>query len=134
MYDEHTKEYIGEVEAQIDPLESELKEEEIYLLPANSTFDEPIEEQEGFKIVFDGEKWISEEIPQPEKEVEDKPLTNEDVELIRASLYRSEVDPLMSEYNRKKIFNLFAEGEEEALLAEIEAKVEEIKARYPYTA
>ena len=32
----------------------------------------------------------------------------------------------------KKTFNLFEEGEEEALLAEIETKVEEIKARYPY--
>lgn len=60
------------------------------------------------------------------------PFTKEEVEQIRATLYRNEVDPLMSQYNRKKTFNLFGEGEEEALLAEIEAKVEEIKARYPY--
>ena len=50
----------------------------------------------------------------------------------RANAYASEVDPLMAEYNRKKTFNLFEEGEEEALLAEIEAKVEDIKARFPY--
>lgn len=57
----------------------------------------------------------------------------EEVRQARESAYRAEVDsPLMAEYNRKKTFNLFEAGEEEALLAEIEAKVEEIKARYPY--
>lgn len=50
----------------------------------------------------------------------------------RAVAYADEVDPLMSEYTRKKTFNLFEEGDEEALLAEIEVKAEGIKARYPY--
>lgn len=58
--------------------------------------------------------------------------TYEEMRQARADAYASEVDPLMAEYNRKKTFNLFEEGEEETLLAEIEAKVEEIKARYPY--
>lgn len=58
--------------------------------------------------------------------------TEEEQRQARANAYAVEVDPLMSEYNRKKTFNLFEEGEEEALLAEIEAKVEEIKQRYPY--
>ena len=56
----------------------------------------------------------------------------EEVRQARANAYKTEVDPLMAEYNRKKTFNLFEEGEEEALLAEIEAKVEEIKTRFPY--
>lgn len=56
----------------------------------------------------------------------------EEMRQARADAYASEVDPLMAEYNRKKTFNLFEEGEEEALLAEIENKVEEIKSRYPY--
>ena len=56
----------------------------------------------------------------------------EEVRQARASAYRADVDPLMSEYNRKKTFNLFEEGEEEKLLAEITAKVEEIKTRFPY--
>lgn len=56
----------------------------------------------------------------------------EEMRQARADAYANEVDPLMAEYNRKKTFNLFEEGEEEKLLAEIEAKVEEIKARYPY--
>ena len=57
---------------------------------------------------------------------------NEEIKQARANAYTREVDPLMSEYNRKKTFNLFEDGEEEALLAEIEAKVEEIKQRYRY--
>lgn len=56
----------------------------------------------------------------------------EEVRQARADAYASEVDPLMAEYNRKKTFNLFEEGEEEKLLAEINAKVEEIKQKYPY--
>ena len=59
-------------------------------------------------------------------------LTKEQIEQARADLYRLQVDPMMSEYTRKKTFNLFDEGEEEKLLADINAKVEEIKARYPY--
>ena len=58
----------------------------------------------------------------------------EEMRQARADAYASEVDPLMAEYNRKKTFNLFEEGEEEALLAEIEAKVEEIKEANPYPA
>ena len=36
------------------------------------------------------------------------------------------------EYTRKKIFNLFKDDKEEALLAKIEVKVKEIKARHHY--
>ena len=56
----------------------------------------------------------------------------EEMRQARADAYASEVDTLMAEYNRKKTFNLFEEGEEEKLLAEVKAKVEEIKQRYPY--
>ena len=56
----------------------------------------------------------------------------EEMRQARADAYASEVDTLMAEYNRKKTFNLFEDGEEEALLAEIETKVEDIKQRYPY--
>lgn len=59
-------------------------------------------------------------------------LTKEQIEQARADLYCSEVDPMMSEYNRKKTFNLFKEGEEEALLKAIEDKVAEIKENNPY--
>lgn len=67
LYDEITKEFISEVNAQIDPLESELREEEeVYLLPANASFTQPLKEKEGFKVIFNGDEWVYEEIPEPE--------------------------------------------------------------------
>ena len=55
-YDEQTKEYIGTEQALINPLESELQGETIYLLPANATFEKP-NLQEGFASVFNGKQW-----------------------------------------------------------------------------
>ena len=54
-YDEQTKEYIGTEQALIDPLETELQGKEIYLLPANATFEKP-NLKDGFASVFNG-KW-----------------------------------------------------------------------------
>lgn len=56
-------EYIGTEEALLDPLETELKGENVYLLPANVTFTEPPAKKESCACVWDGEKW---------QEVEDK--------------------------------------------------------------
>lgn len=50
----------------------------------------------------------------------------------RQNAYRAEVDPLMSEYNRKKTFDLFEEGEEEELMKAVQDKVAEIKDKFPY--
>ena len=57
----------------------------------------------------------------------------EEVRQARADAYAVEVDPLMAEYNRKKTFDLFEEGEEEELMKAIQDKVAEIKERFPYT-
>jgi len=57
---------------------------------------------------------------------------NEEMKQARANAYAVEVDSLMSEYNRKKTFNLFEEGEEEELMKAIQDKVAEIKERFPY--
>ena len=70
--------------------------------------------------------------PEPIPEPEPHEPTREEVASIRAELYNKNVDPLMSEYNRKKTFNLFEEGEEAELLAEIENRVAEIKENNPY--
>lgn len=51
----------------------------------------------------------------------------EEIRQARAYAYKTEVDPLMAEYTRKKTFNLFEEGEETELLNSIETKVAEIK-------
>lgn len=56
-YDETTKEYIGFEEALLDPLETALKGENVYLLPANSTFTAPSAEKEGYARVWNGENW-----------------------------------------------------------------------------
>ena len=56
-YDEKTKEFIGTEEALLDPLETEQQEKEVYLLPANATFTEPTEAQEGYVNVWNGEAW-----------------------------------------------------------------------------
>ena len=66
LYDEQTKEFIIEEDAHIDPLETKKKGENVYLLPANASFTPPLEEKEGFKVVFKGDEWVYEEIPEPE--------------------------------------------------------------------
>jgi len=53
---EDLKEYFGTpLEAQLDPLETELQGEDIFLLPANATFIEPMEAGENEMQVFDEE-------------------------------------------------------------------------------
>lgn len=55
-YDEKTKEYLGKVEALLDPLETQLQQKEIYLLPADATFSAPTL-QEGYVSVFAEGAW-----------------------------------------------------------------------------
>ena len=56
LYDEKTKEYKSEVNAQLDPLESTKAGKDIYLLPANATWDEPTV-KDGCVPVWNGETW-----------------------------------------------------------------------------
>lgn len=55
-YDEKTKEYLGKAEALLDPLETQLQQKEIYLLPADTTFIAPAP-QEGYVSVFKEGAW-----------------------------------------------------------------------------
>ena len=55
-YDEKTKEYLGKAEALLDPLETQLQQKEIYLLPAAATFIAPAL-QEGYVSVFQDGAW-----------------------------------------------------------------------------
>lgn len=69
FYDENTKEFVSEENALKDPLESKIQGKDVWLLPANATFDIPPEYKEGYKVVYkDG--WEYEEIPQPKPEPE----------------------------------------------------------------
>jgi hypothetical protein len=74
-YDEETKEFLYEEEAHIDPLETLAKVKNVYLLPANATFEKPLEAKEGFRVVFDN-SWKYEAIPvEIEEEKEPESLT-----------------------------------------------------------
>lgn len=90
-------------------------------------------QEEWIELVEKTREVVKQELVRPFKIVEMALEEKQEVvRELRADAYANEVDPLMNEYTRKKTFNLFEEGEEEALLAEIEAKVAEIKANNPY--
>lgn len=55
-YDTKTKEYLGKAEALLDPLETQLQQKEIYLLPADATFSAPTL-QDGYVSVFKAGAW-----------------------------------------------------------------------------
>ena len=62
LFDEKTKEYKSEVNAQLDPLESARVGKDIYLLPANATWDKPAV-KDGCVPIWNGETWdVVEEI------------------------------------------------------------------------
>ncbi len=79
LFDENTKEYLEELQAQIDPLESEIVGEDIYLLPANSTFEKPLYPKDGYKVLWNGNSWEYAEIPmydtKPELTLDELKLT-----------------------------------------------------------
>lgn len=64
-YNQENKRYNGIVECQIDPLETEAQGKNVWLLPAYSTFKEPLPNKEGYYIVWNGEDWEYEAIPEP---------------------------------------------------------------------
>ena len=69
FFDASTKEFVAEGNAFTDPRASERLGKDVWLLPANATFDEPLQAKDGYKVVYkDG--WVYEEIPQPKKEQE----------------------------------------------------------------
>lgn len=56
-YDHETKEYLFSEDAFLDPLETEQQGKEVYLLPADSTFIEPLPAKEGYAVCWNGEAW-----------------------------------------------------------------------------
>ena len=61
--------YVGVQPCQRDPIASAKAGKEIYLLPAQCTYEAPPEPKEGFNIVWGGEAWEYAEIPvKPEPE------------------------------------------------------------------
>jgi biopolymer transport protein ExbD len=56
-YNAETKEYLYTEEAFLDPLETEAADKPVYLLPADSTFTEPLEAKNGYAVVWNGATW-----------------------------------------------------------------------------
>lgn len=69
FYDEITKEFTMSADALKDPLESKIQGKDIWLLPANATFDEPLQAKDGYKVIYNN-GWVYEKLPEPEKEPE----------------------------------------------------------------
>ena len=56
-FDTDTKEYLYAEEAFLDPLESKAQGKPVYLLPADSTFTEPLTEKKGYAVCWNGKAW-----------------------------------------------------------------------------
>ncbi len=128
LYDEITKEFIMEEDAHIDPLETKKKGENVYLLPANATFKEPMQAKEGFKIVFNGKDWEYQEI----KVEKEKEPTNEDISQMRQGEYMRRTDPLTLRKLRKQALNEWTSEDEKEYIAQITAISNEIEKEFPY--
>jgi hypothetical protein len=135
QYDSETKKYIGEIERQIDPLESQAQGIDVWLMPANSTDIVPPEAKDGYDIVFNGADWEYKEIekePEPEPyepTVEEK---NEQIRQTRAYLYSSQIDPLHAERQRKVVLGTWTEEMEAEYVAEVKRLTEKIQTENPY--
>lgn len=56
-YDENTKEYLGYMEAYLDPLESIKQKCDVYVIPPNFTTVKPEQPSEGFTAIFNSLNW-----------------------------------------------------------------------------
>ena len=115
-YDSESKKYTGEVNCQIDPLESELAGHTIYLHPANSTDLEPLEPKEGFDVVYDEEthSWNYVETP---KEPEVEPYVPSELEQLQSQLWQTKDKLDKSDYINEKINDAQNWGTEEEVIA-----------------
>lgn len=56
-YHNETKEYLCSEPAFRDPMESKVQGKDVWLLPADSTFEAPMEAKEGYAVVWDDNAW-----------------------------------------------------------------------------
>ena len=92
--------YVGVQMCQRDPIASAKAGKEIYLLPAQCTYEAPPEPKEGFNIVWGGEAWEYAEIPvKPEPETPEPhvPTTDEKIAQLD-SQYQSDKQVLQGYY------------------------------------
>ena len=92
--------YVGVQMCQRDPIASAKAGKEIYLLPAQCTYEAPPEPKEGFNIVWSGEAWEYQEIPaEPEPETPEPhvPTTEEKITQLDGQ-YQSDKQVLQGYY------------------------------------
>ena len=67
QYNETSKKFEKVVNCQLDPLESRAAGFDVWLLPADSTFKEPLPAKEGFDVVFniEADEWQYKKQPTP---------------------------------------------------------------------
>ena len=92
--------YVGVQPCQRDPIVSAKAGKEIYLLPAQCTYEAPPEPKDGYNIVWNGEAWEYREIPvEPEPETPEPhvPTTEEKIAQLD-SQYQSDKQVLQGYY------------------------------------
>lgn len=65
QFNEESKKFEMEVNCQLDTLESRAAGYNIWLLPANCTFLQPLAPKDEFDVVFNGTDWEYQEKPKP---------------------------------------------------------------------
>lgn len=75
------------------------------ILPENATFEKPLEEKEGFKVKFNGEAWIYEEIPQTPKPTQEE----------LAEIKRADRDGLLNDSDKRMLPDFPISAEEKEL-------------------
>ena len=96
-------------------------EPDVFLLPANTTEEPPPEYDAETQTLLWDDAWLINDIPQPEPTPEPTPEEQaEALRMQRKDAYQNESDPLFFKAQRG-----------EATMEEWQAKVAEIKARYP---
>lgn len=108
-YNSENKKYEGEATCQIDPLESQIAGKEIYLLPADCTYEVPPEEKEGFDIIFDGESW---EYKEQEKKPEDEPYEPTEKDKTQQAIWELKSKLAETDYKIIKCSEASMSGEE----------------------
>ena len=92
--------YVGVQMCQRDPIASAKAGKEIYLLPAQCTYEAPPEPKDGYNIVWGGEAWEYAEIPvKPESETPEPhvPTTEEKIAQLDGQ-YQSDKQVLQGYY------------------------------------
>jgi len=115
QYNEDSKKFTNEISCQKDPLESEMAGKDIWLLPANSTWEKPLEPKDGFEVKFLEGKWQYEAIPEPEPEPE--PTEDEKKQRVRYTrdAYLNAITWRIERYNEQTILGLSTDDTAETI-------------------